>query len=86
MTLCIVKEEFEPKDWNSGPAPAYYERTLVQPQLVKRLLMYGYDQLDGGTDIPNGQVKGIDIDGNPACLIPVGKENFMPMTRKPYHW
>jgi hypothetical protein len=43
-------------------------------------------QLDDGTDIPNGQVRGIDSDGNPACLIPVGKENFMPMTRKPYNW
>ena len=82
----LVKEEFEPKDWNSGPAPAYYERTLTQPKLIKRLLMYGDGQLDPGTDIPNGQVRGIDSDGNPACLIPVGKENFMPMTRNPYHW
>ena len=82
----LVKAAWEPRDWNSGPDPAYYERTLMQSNLIKRLLMYGYDQLDNGTDIANGQVWGIDIDGNPARLIPVGKENFMPMTRKPYHW
>ncbi len=37
----LVNEAWAPRDWNSGPGPQYYERSLTQPDLLLRALMNG---------------------------------------------
>jgi hypothetical protein len=53
-----VTSSWEPDDWNSGPGPQYYNRTLSQEDLVKRLLMYGVYS-DTKSDIPRGKIHGV---------------------------
>jgi hypothetical protein len=76
-----VKEVWEPKDWNSGSGPAYYEATLKQPGLVQRLLMYGYTSTTKA-DIPRGQVHGLNT-SEVAGLRNVGLQSI---NRTPTHW
>jgi hypothetical protein len=53
----VVKAEYlDPKDWGVG----WYDETLQQFDLVKRLLMYGYSN-EGRGHIPHGSVYGVYI-------------------------
>jgi hypothetical protein len=58
----LVNEAWAPRDWNSGPGPQYYERTLAQPDLLLRLLMNGRpSQIKA--DIPRGRIYGVRVGG-----------------------
>jgi hypothetical protein len=77
-----VKKVWEPRDWNSGPEPEYYNESLTQPGLVQRLLMYG-EGSDTKADIPSGQVHGLYKPSYAAGLVKVGLQD---MTRTPTSW
>lgn len=53
-----VSETREPKDWNSGPGPQYYDTSLDQENLIYRLLMYGTYSTTKA-DIPRGSIYGV---------------------------
>ena len=76
-----VKEQWEPKDWNSGPGPEYYNAGLKQTKLIERLIMYG-DVSGTERDFPRGTIYGVDKFGV-LRQIEVGLEG---MNRQPVHW
>jgi len=51
------------RDWNNGcngrqePGSRYYVQGTTQADIIRRLLMHGYD--GGGTDIPAGMIFGV---------------------------
>jgi len=78
----LVREQWEPKDWNGGPDCKYYktgEERLKQTSLIQnRLVMYG-EVPTFGRDIPRGRVYGVK---GTAGLRKVGLED---MDRWPHH-
>jgi len=59
-----------PLDWNNGTGCRYYEQTITQQQLIRRLLMCGYDYPDG-KDLSSGSVWGYSKHGSTG-LVDVG--------------
>ena len=57
----LVTSIWDPDDWNNGPSPQYYDRSLLQEDLIQRFLMYGY-QSDAKSDIPRGKIQGVWYD------------------------
>jgi hypothetical protein len=55
-----VSQSRLPWDWNNGPGPEeYYTRGLLQADVIKRMLMYGF--VTGGIDIPTGTAYGLSV-------------------------
>ena len=64
-----------PADWGGG----YYPPNLMQADLIKQLLMYGWVEDGAGTDIPTGRIYGLWRDENGVWqlgLAPVGLESI----------
>ncbi len=77
-----ANQAWAPEDWNDGPGAAYYDPNLTQPELIRRLIMYG--TVSGiERDFPAGQVYGIHYDAV-GKLIKVGLDGLG--TRTPVHW
>jgi len=71
----LVKKTWLKEDWNNGPPPAYYDLSLRQADLVKRLLMHGYSY-GNNIDIPAGKVYGVYIksyDHNHQAVYDLGQ-------------
>jgi hypothetical protein len=76
-----VNKQWEPDDWNGGPAVKgadqhpdswyYYPGCLCQDKLIRRLLMCGTD-LDSAVDIARGQVHGLSYPGGGDGMQDVG--------------
>jgi hypothetical protein len=86
----LVKEAWEPQDWNSGPSPQYYVPSRAQEVLVRSLLMYGGALTFEAYDIPIGEVYGVKWGSTNyvAGQVKVGLENKhdgtpYPMNRNP---
>jgi hypothetical protein len=65
------KEEFAPFDWNNGTGSRYYEFSITQETLIKRLLMYGFYHVDK-RDMSLGSIYGFTMYDNEAGLVDVG--------------
>ena len=65
------KEEFAPFDWNNGTGSRYYEFSITQETLIKRLLMYGVYHVDK-RDMSLGSIYGFTMYDNEAGLVDVG--------------
>ena len=65
-----------PFDWGGG----YYPPGLMQTNLIKQLLMYGWVEDGAGTDIPTGSIYGVWHDLLNGVwkldLAPVGLDNL----------
>ena len=76
-----VEQTFEPNDWCASMPNGGYG-FLTQSNLVHRLLMFGFDEVDA-VDIPAGMVQGLDKNGT-ITNLPVGLSNLG--NRQPQHW
>ena len=65
------KEEFAPFDWSNGTGSRYYEFSITQETLIKRLLMYGFYHVDK-RDMSLGSIYGFTMYDNEAGLVDVG--------------
>jgi hypothetical protein len=88
----LVKEEWEPNDWNSGLGPRFYSPVLRQRALVARLLMLGQPWDGGHADIPLGRIYGVryysGLSQPDLTWVPVGlldDWNNEYMNRNPHH-
>lgn len=83
----LVKEQWMPQDFNSGPSPEYYNRSLEHKTVIRGLLMFGTTQdIQISADIPMGNVYGIarSSNGYTNCMVKVGLDNGgYPMNRSP---
>ena len=85
----LVREAWEPQDWSGGIGPEFYNRTLSQEILIRRLLMHGTVLASMATlDIPTGEVSGVKRNENGTNyvigLTKVGFDNNgYPMNRTP---
>jgi hypothetical protein len=81
----LVRSSWSPSDWNAGPGPQYYRTTLLQEDMILRLLMYGTFSTTKAS-IPNGAIHGVwyqSVGGAPLYhlnLAPVGRAG---MNRNP---
>lgn len=76
--MANVKEVWMPDDWNNGTGCRFYDHTLLQSDLILRLLMYGYGS-DTKCDIPNGGVRGM-LKSGALGQVGVGSGTFMTTT------
>jgi hypothetical protein len=65
------KKELAPFDWNNGMGSRYYEFSITQEALIKRLLMYGFHHMDK-RDLSIGLIYGFTMYDNEAGLVDVG--------------
>jgi hypothetical protein len=88
----LAKSSWEPQDWNNGPGNMYYEPGTKQTLIIKKMLMYGFD--NGGDngystfDIPMGKIQGVCqpswTTNSATGLVKVGLDNDgSPLNRTP---
>ena len=80
LSTNLVQQSWAPLDWCTNMCNGGYGQ-LQQKQLVKRLLMYGYEE-HHAVDIPAGFISGLNDEGV-AVNCSVGLSN---MTRQPHSW
>ena len=56
-----------PSDWNNGTGCLFYDSSLSQRDVIRRLLMHGV-RTEGQSDIPFGSVYGQAEDGGTGMM------------------